>query len=372
MLRTVGCSFCRVPSPKPRRRPVTTKAYAAMSADRPTLQPYDFERRALRPNDVAIAISHCGVCHSDLHMARNDWNWTTYPCVPGHEIVGHVTAVGVEVSDFQPGDRVAVGCMVDSCMDCDRCHAHEEQLCRKGMTLTYSGIDRVDGSLTQGGYSTDVVVRRDFVLRLPETLDIARAAPLLCAGITTYSPLRTWNVGPGSRVGVIGLGGLGHMAVKFAVAMGADVTVISRSPGKTQDALNLGAQHVLISTDEAAMAAAASSFDLIVDTVPSKHDLAPYIDLLDIDATLVIVGLIGQLDTVSTLPMVMGRRRISGSPIGGIAQTQEMIDFAAEHGILPETETIAMQDIEAAFARMEKGDVRYRFVIDMASLKDAA
>ncbi|WP_289286377.1 NAD(P)-dependent alcohol dehydrogenase, partial [Methylophaga sp. UBA3991] len=244
-------------------------------------------------NDVAMEILYCGVCHSDLHVARNDWGGSSYPVVPGHEIVGRVTAVGSNVSKYNVGDHVAVGCMVDSCQECDECHNDHEQYCRNTFTLTYGSPDRITNDMTQGGYSKHIVVREEFVLRLPENLDLAKAAPLLCAGITTYSPLREWNVGPGSRVGVVGMGGLGHMAIKLAVGLGADVTVISTSPKKEADAQELGAHNFLVSKDEDAMAAAASSFDLIIDTVPVNHDLNPYIPLLDNDATLVMVGQIG-------------------------------------------------------------------------------
>jgi uncharacterized zinc-type alcohol dehydrogenase-like protein len=347
-----------------------TTGYAATDASQP-LARYEFNRRDLRANDVSIEILYCGVCHSDLHQARNDWGFSTYPIVPGHEIVGRVTGTGKDVTRYRAGDAVAVGCIVDSCGRCDQCLKREEQMCREVVTQTYNGRDRITGEPTYGGYSKNIVVREEFVLALPDGLDMARAAPLLCAGITTYSPLRTWNAGPGSRVGVIGLGGLGHMAVKLAVGLGADVTVISRSAGKTADALALGADRVLISTDEAAMAAAASSFDLIIDTIPVRHDVSPYMPLLDVDATLVIVGQLGLIEEQSTLPLLMGRRRLSGSPIGGIAETQEMLNFCARHNILPDCEMITMQDINAAFERMERADVRYRFVIDMASLEAA-
>jgi alcohol dehydrogenase (NADP+) len=344
-----------------------TIGYAAQSAASP-LAPFHFKRRDLRPNDVAMEILYCGICHTDLHMARNDWNWSTYPLVPGHEIIGRVIAVGSEVTRFKAGDHGAVGCMVDSCQQCDQCRKGEEQLCREGMTLTYSAPDRITQDMTYGGYSKHVVVRQEFVLRVPEGLDLARAAPLLCAGITTYSPLRTWNVGPGSRVGVIGLGGLGHMAVKLAAGLGAHVTVMSRTPDKTADALALGADQFLVSSDEGAMAKAEASFELIIDTIPSKHDLTPYMPLLDVDGTLVIVGHLGNLAEPFTIPLVMGRRRVAGSPIGGIAETQEMLDFCARKNILPECEMIRIDEINDAFIRMERADVRYRFVIDMASL----
>lgn len=345
-----------------------TIGYAAQSAGTP-LAPFAFERRALRPNDVAIEILYCGVCHSDLHMARNDWGISLYPLVPGHEIIGRVIEVGSEVTRYGKGDAVAVGCMVDSCRHCDQCHKGEEQLCREGMTLTYAGRDRITGDVTQGGYSRHLVVRQEFVLRVPDGLDLARAAPLLCAGITTWSPLRTWNVGPGSRVGVIGLGGLGHMAVKLAAGLGAHVTVVSRTGDKRKDALALGADRLLVSSDQDAMAKAGSSFDLVIDTVPVKHDLTPYLPLLDIDGTLVIVGQLGMLAEPSTVPLLLGRRRVAGSPIGGIAETQELLDFCARRNILPECEAIRMAEINDAFKRMERADVRYRFVIDMASLK---
>lgn len=344
-----------------------TLGYAAQSADTP-LAPFAFERRALRPNDVAVEILYCGVCHTDLHMARNDWGWSIYPMVPGHEIVGRVIAVGSEVARFKAGDHVAVGCMVDSCQHCDQCHKGEEQLCREGSTLTYCSPDRITRDITYGGYSKHVVVRQEFVLAVPDGLDLARAAPLLCAGITTYSPLRTWGVGPSSRVGVIGLGGLGHMAVKLAAGLGAQVTVLSRTAEKTQDALALGADRLLVSTDKDAMAKARSSFDLTIDTVPARHDVSPYMPLLDIDGTLAIVGHLGRLDE----PFIMGRRRMAGSPIGGIAQTQELLNFCARKNILPECEMIRMDEITEAFARMGRSDVRYRFVIDMASLSDTA
>jgi len=347
-----------------------TFGYAAQSATSP-LAPFAFERRALRPNDIAMEVLYCGICHSDLHQARNDWGWSLYPIVPGHEIVGRVTEVGSEVTRYQVGDAVAVGCMVDSCQHCDQCRKGEEQLCREGNTQTYNSRDRLTGDLTFGGYSKHLVVREEFALRVPEGLDLARAAPLLCAGITTYSPLRTWNVGPGSRVGVIGLGGLGHMAVKLAAGMGADVTVLSRTPSKEADALALGADRLLVSTDAEAMAKAQSGFDLIIDTVPVKHDLNPYVPLLDVDGTLVIVGQLGPMEEQNTVPMLIGRRRIAGSPIGGIRETQEMLDFCAKKNILPDCEMIRMEQINHAFERLESADVRYRFVIDMASLQAA-
>lgn len=348
-----------------------TTGYAAFDPTSP-LAPYEFERRSLRPNDVAMEILYCGVCHSDLHTARNDWGWSYYPIVPGHEIVGKVLEVGPDVKNFRVGDQVAVGCMVDSCLKCDQCRKGEEQLCREGNTGTYAGKDRITGAHTQGGYSKHLVVREQFCLRVPDTLDLAKVAPLLCAGITTYSPLRTWNVQPGSRVAVIGLGGLGHMAVKLAVGMGAVVTVVSRTKDKQADAIALGATALLASSDKAAMRAAGSTFDLIIDTVPVKHDINPYVNLLDVDGTLVLVGQVGPLEEPSTVPLLLGRRRVAGSPIGGIRETQEMLDFCAEHDILPDCEMIRMDEINHAFERMERADVRYRFVIDMASLAAGA
>ena len=344
-----------------------TIGYAALSPSTP-LAPFTFERRALRANDVAMEILYCGVCHSDLHTARNDWGWTLYPAVPGHEIVGRVTQVGPEVTRFRVGDAVAVGCLVDSCQECDHCHQCEEQFCTNGRTDTYNAPDRITGENTYGGYAKHLVVREEFVLRVPDNLTLSHVAPLLCAGITTYSPLRTWNVGPGSRVGVIGLGGLGHMAVKLAAGLGADVTVMSRTSSKEADALSLGADRLLVSSDSDAMAAAQSRFDLIIDTVPVKHDVNPYMPLLKVDGTLVLVGQVGPLAEPTTVPLILGRRRIAGSLIGGIRETQEMLDFCAKKQILPDCEMIRMDQINEAFDRMERADVRYRFVIDMASL----
>jgi uncharacterized zinc-type alcohol dehydrogenase-like protein len=344
-----------------------TKGYAARSAGQ-AMVPFDIERRELRANDVAINILYCGVCHSDMHMARNDWGIAIFPVVPGHEIVGRVAKIGPDVTQHKVGDVVAVGCMVDSCLECDTCRAGDEQLCRKGMTMTYCSHDRHDDTPTLGGYSKNIVVRQEFVLRMPEGLDIKRAAPLLCAGITTYSPLRKYQVGPGSRVGVIGLGGLGHMAVKLAVGMGAHVTVLGRTAAKTADAKALGADAYLVSTDSDAMTKAAYGFDLIIDTVPVKHDLGPYVPLLDVDGTLCIVGQLGPVEPLNTMGLMFGRRQIAGSPIGGLAETQEMLDFCARRNILPDTEMIRMDEINHAWERMEKSDVRYRFVIDMATL----
>lgn len=344
-----------------------TIGYAAHSSDA-HMEPYHFERRALRDNDVAIEILYSGVCHSDLHTVNGDWGPQPYPLVPGHEIVGKVIDIGSDVNDYSVGDHVAVGCMVDSCQTCDQCEHSEEQYCRNGMTPTYGAPDRISGETTQGGYSKHIVVRQEFVLRVPKALDIAKTAPILCAGITTYSPLKTWGVKAGSRVGVIGMGGLGHMAVKLAVAMGAKVTVISRSDSKAKDAKSSGADGILVSTDKKAMKEAASTFDLIIDTVPVKHSLDQYTPLLDIDGTLVIVGQIGPMEESMTAPLVLGRRRVAGSLIGGIKETQEVLDFCAEHGIHPECKVIKAEQVNEAFDHLRAGDVAHRFVIDMASL----
>jgi uncharacterized zinc-type alcohol dehydrogenase-like protein len=347
-----------------------TTGYAARAAAA-ALERYDFERRELRPNDVAIEILYCGVCHSDLHQVRNDWGWASFPLVPGHEIIGRVIAVGPQVLRHRVGDAVAVGCMVDSCQDCEQCQQGQEQYCRNGMTQTYADKDRISGAPNQGGYSRHLVVREEFVLRVPAGLDLARSAPLLCAGVTTWSPLRAWEVGPGSRVAIAGLGGLGHMAVKLAVALGAEVTVLSRTPAKQADARGLGAQRLLATADTRAMKQSSRAFDLIIDTIPVKHDVTPYLPLLDIDGTLVLVGHVGALAEPSTVPMIMGRRRVAGSAIGGIPETQELLDFCAARQVLPDVEMIRMEQINEAFTRMERADVRYRFVIDMASLRDA-
>ncbi|MCK7596474.1 NAD(P)-dependent alcohol dehydrogenase [Microbulbifer sp. CAU 1566] len=344
-----------------------TIGYAAQSAG-DTLAPWEFERRDLRPNDVAMEVLYCGICFTDIHQVQDDWGWGIFPMVPGHEIVGRVIDVGEDVTQFKKGDTVAVGCMVDSCQECDQCHHGEEQFCREGMTLTYAGRDRINGETTQGGYSKHLICREEFVLHIPDGLDLSRAAPLLCAGITTYSPLRHWNIGPGSHVGVIGLGGLGHMAVKLAVGLGADVTVLSRTEDKEADALDLGADDLLVSSDDAAMEAAQSTFDLIIDTIPVKHDLTPYLQLLDINGGLVLVGQIGPIEELNSEAVVMGRRCIVGSAIGGIAETQELINFCAKKNILPECEVIKIDQVNDALERLKHSDVRYRFVIDMASL----
>jgi alcohol dehydrogenase (NADP+) len=343
--------------------------FAAQSAT-DALGPFRFERRDPRPDDVEIEILFCGVCHSDLHMARNDWGWSFYPIVPGHEIIGRVVSVGADVKRFKQGDPVGIGCMVDSCQHCAPCEQGLEQYCEEGHTLTYGSKDRIDGRMTYGGYSEKIVASEKFVLKMPDGLDLAASAPLLCAGVTTWSPLRHWQVGPGSKVGIIGLGGLGHMGLKLAKALGAEVTLFTRSPGKEADARRLGADHIVLSTDAAQMKAARNQFDLIIDTVPDQHDVNPYLPTLSLNGTLVLVGLLGDLaPTLSTVPLILGRRTVAGSVIGGIAETQEMLDFCGQHGITSDIELIKMQEINTAYERMLKSDVKYRFVIDMATLK---
>ncbi|RUS65391.1 NADP-dependent alcohol dehydrogenase C [Saezia sanguinis] len=342
--------------------------YAAKSA-KAHLEPYRFERRDARPDDVVIEILYCGVCHSDLHHVNGDWK-TNYPVVPGHEIIGRVISVGQNVTRFKAGDRVGVGCMVDSCQHCKPCKLGLEQYCEEGNTLTYNDKDRHDQRPTFGGYSEKIVVSDKFVLRIPDGLDLKGAAPLLCAGITTWSPLKHWQVKEGSHVAVVGLGGLGHMAIKLAKGLGARVTLFTRSPGKEADARRLGADEVIISTDKDQMAAVKGRFDLIVDTVPYAHDLNPYIPTLSLSGTLVLVGFLGELQpAVDSSALVTGRKSVAGSMIGGIAETQEMLDFCGKHGITSDVEMINMQDIDKAYARMLKSDVKYRFVIDMASLQ---
>ncbi len=343
--------------------------YAAQSA-KAALAPFDLERREPRPDDVVIKILYCGVCHSDLHTARNDWGFTAYPVVPGHEIIGRVESVGAGVKKFKPGDTVGVGCMVDSCQKCAACEHGLEQYCENGMVGTYNGVDRHDHTPTYGGYSEKIVVADKFVLKLPAGLDLKGAAPLLCAGITTWSPLRHWKAGKGTKLAVVGLGGLGHMALKLGNALGADVTLFTRSSGKEADARRLGAHNVLLSTDKAQMAAVKNKFDLIIDTVPYAHDLNAYLPTLATSGTLVVVGYLGDLSPMlNTVPLILGRKSVSGSVIGGIAETQEMLDFCGKHGITSDIEMINIQDINKAYERMLKSDVKYRFVIDMASLK---
>jgi uncharacterized zinc-type alcohol dehydrogenase-like protein len=343
--------------------------YAAAAA-KARLAPFRFVRRDARADDVVIDILYCGVCHSDLHNVRNDWGNGTYPLVPGHEIIGRVLSVGQGVTRFKPGDRAGVGCMVDSCQECAACRQGLEQYCEEGPTLTYRDEDRRDGMPTFGGYSEKIIAREKFVLRIPDGLDLKSAAPLLCAGVTTWSPLIHWGAGRGTNVGVVGLGGLGHMALKLAKARGAEVTLLTRSPGKEQDARRLGADKVVISTDEGQMAAVRGKFDLILDTVPYAHDIKPYLPSLSLDGKLVLLGFLGDLDpALNTIPLIMGRKSVAGSVIGGVAETQELLDFCAAHGITADVEVIMIQDINNAYERMLKSDVKYRFVIDMASLK---
>ncbi|MCA1778338.1 MAG: NAD(P)-dependent alcohol dehydrogenase [Xanthomonadaceae bacterium] len=331
------------------------------------------DRRTLRPDDVAIEIDYCGICHTDIHFVQNDWGRTHYPVVPGHEIVGRVTAVGEQIKRFRPGDRVGVGCLVDSCRECSACEQGLEQYCAQGFTATYNGEDRIDGSVTCGGYSESIVVSERFVLRMPESLDAAASAPLLCAGITTWSPLQYFGVGPGHRVGVVGMGGLGHMAVKFARALGAEVTLFTRSEAKRAEAEKQGAHHVVISTDEAQMRAAANTFDFILDTVPVQHDLNPYIAALQHNGTHILVGLLEPIEPpLDAGAIVFRRRMLAGSLIGGLPETQEMLDFCAEHGIVCEIEMLDIGNINQAYERMRNSDVRYRFVIDMKTLRPAS
>jgi alcohol dehydrogenase (NADP+) len=348
------------------------RGYAAQSATTP-LGPHRFERRDPRPDDVVIDILYCGVCHSDIHIARNEWGGSQYPVVPGHEIIGRVASVGPEVKKFKVGDMVGVGCMVDSCQHCEACDQGLEQYCKEVPTFTYNSKDRHDQMPTYGGYSERIVSREKFVLRIPDGVDPKSAAPLLCAGITTWSPLRHWKIGKGHKVAVVGLGGLGHMGLKFAKAMGADVTLFTRSPDKEEEARRLGADHVVLSTDPKQMEAVAGHFDFILDTVPHQHDLNPYLATLKLDGVHVLVGLVEPIEpAVHAGGLIFGRRAVAGSLIGGIPETQEMLDFCAKHGIGADIEMINIQDINEAYARMLKSDVRYRFVIDLASLKQAA
>jgi alcohol dehydrogenase (NADP+) len=344
-----------------------TKAYATQAATEP-LAPFSIDRRKPTPTDVEIKILFCGVCHSDLHFARNEWHFTVYPAVPGHEIVGTVVSVGAEVKKYKVGDTVGVGCLVDSCRTCASCREGHEQYCDNGMIMTYGSTDPHLGGPTFGGYSQSIVVTEDFVLRIPKNLDLAAAAPLLCAGITTYSPLRHWKVGAGMKVGIVGLGGLGHMAVKLAHAMGAEVTLFTTSPGKAADAKRLGAHDVVISKDDAQMSAHAGRFDFILDAVSADHDINAYLNLLKRDGNLTLVGAPEKPLAVGAFPLLFRRRSLSGSLIGGLPETQEMLDFCGEHSITSDIEMIRMDQINEAYERMLKSDVKYRFVIDMATL----
>lgn len=345
---------------------IKTKGFAAPSANVP-LAPFSFERRELRDNDVHIEIQFCGVCHSDVHQVRDEWGRGMFPMVPGHEIVGKVIAVGSKVNKFKVGDIAGVGCMVDACLHCSSCKEGLEQFCENGFVGTYNGKEK-DGSPTFGGYSSSIVVREEFCLSIPKNLNLAAVAPLLCAGITTYSPLRHWKVTKGQKVGVVGLGGLGHMAVKLANAMGAHVTVFTTSPSKVEDAKRLGAHEVIISKDMEQMKKHANMFDFILDTVSAPHDYNLYLSLLHRDGNMVLVGLPDKPPTLQAGALIMGRRKLGGSLIGGIAETQEMLDFCGKHNIVSDIEMIPIQNINEAYERMIKSDVKYRFVIDMKSL----
>ena len=350
--------------------PATLKTigYAANSAQLP-LAPFSFERREPGPRDIQLEILYCGVCHSDLHTVRNEWQGTIYPCVPGHEIVGRVTAVGNQVKTFKPGDVAAVGCMVDSCRTCASCRDGLEQYCEVGFVGTYNSEDKHLGGVTYGGYSDKIVVDQDFVLRVPANLDLAATAPLLCAGITTYSPLRHWKVSKGQRVGVVGLGGLGHMGIKLAHAMGAEVVLFTTSPNKKEDAQRLGANEVVVSKNQNEMDRQLNRFDFILDTVSAPHNVDAFLQLLKRDGTLCMVGASPEPLPVQVFSLIMKRRQFAGSLIGGIAETQEMLDFCGKHGITSDIEIISIQQINQAYERMLKSDVKYRFVIDIASLK---
>ncbi len=349
----------------------SAKAYAAHS-DSSGLAPWTLQRRDPRPDDVSIEILYCGVCHTDIHFVENDWDISTYPCVPGHEIIGKVTAVAPEVQRFNVGDLVGVGCMVDSCRTCAACERGLEQFCLNGFIATYNGVDRHDNSPTFGGYSDHVVVSDRFVVKLPDGVDPASAAPLLCAGITTYSPLRHFGVKSGHKLGVVGMGGLGHMGVKFAKALGAEVTVFTRSESKIEEAKRNGAAHVVVSSQPEGMEAAAGSLDFILDTVPVEHDLNPYLNCLKFDGVYMLVGQLTPLNPpIDAMPLVMGRRALAGSLIGGMPETQEMLDFSAKNNIACDIEMLDIRNIAQAYERMKRGDVRYRFVIDMATLKES-
>ncbi len=344
-------------------------AYGAHAA-KGELEPLQIERREVSRDDVKIDITYCGVCHSDIHTVNNDWKNSVYPVVPGHEIIGRVVETGEGVTAFKKGDLVGVGCLVDSCQTCSACQEDLEQFCENVPTFTYNGEDKHLGGHTYGGYSTGVVVNKEFVLRIPENIDEKAAAPLLCAGITTWSPLRHWKVKKGDKVGVVGLGGLGHMGVKFANALGAHVVMITTSPSKASDAKDLGAHEILISKNEDDMKKHAGSFDFILNTIPVAHEMDPYITLLKRDATMVLVGAVEPLKPFHGAGIIMGRKRIAGSLIGGIKETQEMLDFCGEHNIVSDIELINIQQINKAYERVVDADVKYRFVIDMASLKN--
>ncbi len=345
----------------------STKAYAALSATSP-LAPYTIERRNPKPHDVQIQILYCGICHSDLHFARNEWGMTVFPIVPGHEIVGRVTAVGDHVKKFKVGDIAGIGCLVDSCRECDNCKEGLEQYCSQGSVFSYNGNERDGSGNTYGGYSKSILAHEDFVLRISDKQPLEGVAPLLCAGITTYSPLRHWKVGKGTKVGILGLGGLGHMGVKLAAAMGAEVTMLSHSPSKEKDAKRLGAHHFVLTSDEEQVKKVMGSFDFILDTVSAEHDYNFYLAMLRTNGVMVCVGVPPSPAQIPAFNLIFGRKSLAGSLIGGLAETQEMLDFCAEHNIVSDVEVIAMKDINEAYERMLKGDVRYRFVIDMATL----
>ncbi len=346
----------------------TARAWAAQSASSP-LAPFLIQRREPLPRDVVIDILYCGICHTDLHFVRDDWHMTNYPIVPGHEIVGRVTKIGREVTRFKEGDLAAVGCLVDSCRTCPSCVRGLEQHCEQSPVLTYNGSDKHLGGYTFGGYSESIVVDEAFTLKVPGKLNLAATAPLLCAGITTYSPLRHWKVGPGRKVGIVGLGGLGHMAVKFARAFGAHVVLFTTSPNKAADARRLGAHEVVVSKNPDEMGTHSNSFDFILDAVAADHDVNAYLSLLKLDGTLTLVGAPAAPLPVAAFSLIMARRQFAGSLIGGIRETQEMLDFCAEHGIVSDVEIIGIEQVNEAYERLVKGDVKYRFVIDMASLK---
>jgi alcohol dehydrogenase (NADP+) len=349
-------------------RTANVKAFGATAADA-QLQQMNIQRRKPTAHDVQIEILYCGVCHSDLHTARNEWHGTVYPCVPGHEIVGRVTDVGSDVTRFKKGDPAAVGCLVDSCRQCEYCKEGLEQYCQAGQIQTYNSLDPFLGTQTYGGYSQSIVVHEDFVLRVPDNLDLAATAPLLCAGITTYSPLKHWNVGPGKRVGVVGIGGLGHMAVKIAKAMGAEVIVFTTSRSKVEDAKRLGADDVVLSKDNEQMSRYAGKLHFVLDAVSASHDINLYLNLLRVDGSLTLVGAPEHPLPVAAFSLIPFRRSFAGSMIGGIAETQEMLDFCGKHNIVSDIEMIDMHQINDAYERLLTGDVKYRFVIDMASLK---
>ena len=345
-----------------------TKGYAACKAGA-ALEPFRFDRRSVGPHDVLIRIRYCGICHSDVHQARDEWGGSIFPMVPGHEIVGTAIRVGPKVKKFQEGDVVGVGCFVDSCRSCASCQEGLEQYCEEGMVLTYNGLDK-QGAPTYGGYSQQIVVDENYVLRIPSSLALDGSAPLLCAGITTYSPLKHWGVGKGHRLGVVGLGGLGHMAVKIGRAFGADVTVLSRSESKRPDAERLGAVDFVATETDGALAGLSGTFDFLIDTISAHHDYNEYLDLLARDGTMIVVGAPSDPSPVAAFQLVLKRRRLAGSLIGGIQETQDMLDFCAEHDLVSDVEVIPIQQVNEAYDRVVKGDVRFRFVIDVESLND--